>query len=146
MARLRGSGASGRKPILLLAHLDVVAARREDWTIDPFTFTEKDGYYYGRGTSDDKAMAAIWIANMIRMKQEGFVPDSAQQRAVERLQACHDALHRDGAASGVYLWGPVGRGKTWLINTANGVAAQAVRYENQITNCKALKPKFLGIF
>ena len=74
VARLRGSGA-GRKPILLLAHLDVVAARREDWTIDPFTFTEKDGYYYGRGTGDDKAMAAIWIANMIRMKKEGFVPD-----------------------------------------------------------------------
>ena len=75
VARLRGSGASGRKPILLLAHLDVVAALREDWTIDPFTFTEKDGYYYGRGTGDDKAMAAIWIANLIRMKKEGFVPD-----------------------------------------------------------------------
>ena len=75
VARLRGSGASGRKPILLLAHLDVVAARRDDWSMDPFTFTEKDGYFYGRGTSDDKAMAAIWIANMIRMKQEGFVPD-----------------------------------------------------------------------
>jgi acetylornithine deacetylase/succinyl-diaminopimelate desuccinylase-like protein len=75
VARLRGSGASGQKPILLLAHLDVVAARREDWSLDPFTFTEKDGFYYGRGTSDDKAMAAIWIANMIRMKREGFVPD-----------------------------------------------------------------------
>jgi acetylornithine deacetylase/succinyl-diaminopimelate desuccinylase-like protein len=75
VARLRGSGASGRKPILLLAHLDVVAARREDWSIDPFTFTEKDGYYYGRGTGDDKAMAAIWVANLIRMKKEGFVPD-----------------------------------------------------------------------
>ena len=75
VARLRGSGASGQKPILLLAHLDVVAARREDWTMDPFTFVEKDGFYYGRGTSDDKAMAAIWIANMIRMKREGFVPD-----------------------------------------------------------------------
>src|SRR5687768_11695586 len=75
VARLRGSGAAGRKPILLLAHLDVVAARREDWTVDPFTFAEKDGFYYGRGTSDDKAMAAIWVANLIRMKQEGFVPD-----------------------------------------------------------------------
>jgi len=75
VARLRGSGVGGRKPILLLAHLDVVAARREDWTMDPFTFAEKDGFYYGRGTSDDKAMAAIWIANLIRMKQEGFVPD-----------------------------------------------------------------------
>jgi len=75
VARLRGSNASGRKPILLLAHLDVVAARREDWSMDPFAFTEKEGFYYGRGTSDDKAMAAIWIANLIRMKQEGYVPD-----------------------------------------------------------------------
>ncbi len=75
VARLRGSGASSRKPILLLAHLDVVPAKRDDWSMDPFTFTEKDGFYYGRGTSDDKAMAAIWIANMIRMKREGYVPD-----------------------------------------------------------------------
>ena len=74
VARMRGS-AGGRKPILLLAHLDVVEAKREDWSMDPFTFTEADGYYYGRGTSDDKAMAAIWIANLIRLKREGFVPD-----------------------------------------------------------------------
>ncbi|HEU4565812.1 MAG TPA: M20/M25/M40 family metallo-hydrolase [Gemmatimonadaceae bacterium] len=74
VARLRGRGGA-RKPVLLLAHLDVVEAKREDWSMDPFTFTEQDGYYYGRGTSDDKAMAAIWIANLIRMKREGFVPD-----------------------------------------------------------------------
>jgi acetylornithine deacetylase/succinyl-diaminopimelate desuccinylase-like protein len=73
VARLRGTGA--RKPILLLAHLDVVEAKREDWSFDPFKFLEKDGYYYGRGTSDDKAMAAIFIANLIRFKQEGFKPD-----------------------------------------------------------------------
>lgn len=73
VARLRGTGA--RKPILLLAHIDVVEARREDWSFDPFTFLEKDGYYYGRGTADDKAMAAIFIANLIRFKQEGFKPD-----------------------------------------------------------------------
>jgi acetylornithine deacetylase/succinyl-diaminopimelate desuccinylase-like protein len=72
VARLRGS--TNQKPILLLAHLDVVEAKREDWSLDPFTFTEKDGYYYGRGTSDDKAMASIFIANLIRYKQEGFVP------------------------------------------------------------------------
>src|SRR6266498_5401980 len=58
VARLRGTGA--RKPILLLAHLDVVEANREDWSFDPFKFLEKNGYYYGRGTSDDKAMAAIF--------------------------------------------------------------------------------------
>jgi len=73
VARLRGTGA--RKPILLLAHLDVVEAKREDWSFDPFKFLEQDGYYYGRGTSDDKAMAAIFIANLIRFKQEGFKPD-----------------------------------------------------------------------
>jgi acetylornithine deacetylase/succinyl-diaminopimelate desuccinylase-like protein len=72
VARLRGSGKE--KPLLLLAHLDVVEARREDWTTDPFTLVEKDGYYYGRGTGDDKAMAAIWIATLIRLKQEGYVP------------------------------------------------------------------------
>jgi len=73
VARLHGTGA--RKPILLLAHIDVVEAKREDWSFDPFKFLEKDGYYYGRGTSDDKAMAAIFIANLIRFKQEGFKPD-----------------------------------------------------------------------
>ena len=72
VARLRGS--TNQKPILLLAHLDVVEAKREDWSVDPFTFIEKDGYYYGRGTSDDKAMAAIFIANLIRYKKEGWVP------------------------------------------------------------------------
>jgi len=73
VARLRGTGA--RKPLLLLAHLDVVEARREDWSFDPFKFLERDGYFYGRGTSDDKAMAAIWVANLIRYKQAGFTPD-----------------------------------------------------------------------
>ena len=73
VARLRGTGA--KKPLLLLAHLDVVEARREDWSTDPFKFIEQDGYYYGRGTSDDKAMAAIWIATMIRLRQEGFKPN-----------------------------------------------------------------------
>src|SRR5437868_9730612 len=72
VARLHGS--TNAKPILLLAHLDVVEAKREDWSLDPFTFTEKDGYYYGRGTSDDKAMAAIFIANLIRYKHEGWIP------------------------------------------------------------------------
>jgi acetylornithine deacetylase/succinyl-diaminopimelate desuccinylase-like protein len=73
VVRYRGSGA--RPPILLLAHLDVVEARREDWSLDPFVLTEKDGYYYGRGTTDDKAMAAIWVANLIAYRREGFVPD-----------------------------------------------------------------------
>lgn len=73
VVRLRGTGA--RKPVLLIAHLDVVEARREDWSMDPFTLTERDGYFYGRGTSDDKHMAAIFTATMIRLKREGFAPD-----------------------------------------------------------------------
>jgi acetylornithine deacetylase/succinyl-diaminopimelate desuccinylase-like protein len=73
VARFRGTG--GRRPLLLLAHLDVVEARRDDWSVDPFSLIEKDGYYYGRGTSDDKGMAAQWVANLIRLKQEGFHPD-----------------------------------------------------------------------
>ena len=74
VARYRGRD-SGRKPLLLLAHLDVVEADAADWTLPPFTFIEEDGYYYGRGTTDDKDDAAIHIANFIRMKEEGFQPD-----------------------------------------------------------------------
>jgi acetylornithine deacetylase/succinyl-diaminopimelate desuccinylase-like protein len=73
VVRYRGTGR--RRPILLLAHTDVVEAKREDWSMDPFTLNEKDGYFYGRGTGDDKAQAAIWIANLIRYKREGFKPD-----------------------------------------------------------------------
>jgi len=73
VARYRGTG--GRKPLLLVAHLDVVEARREDWSTDPFVFLEKDGYFYGRGTGDDKAMASQLTANLIRLKKEGFKPD-----------------------------------------------------------------------
>jgi acetylornithine deacetylase/succinyl-diaminopimelate desuccinylase-like protein len=73
VVRYHGSGA--RKPILLLAHTDVVEAKREDWSVDPFQFIERDGFFYGRGTSDDKAQAAVWIANLIRYKREGFKPD-----------------------------------------------------------------------
>ena len=72
---MRYHGTGTRKPILLLAHIDVVEAKREDWSFDPFKFLEQDGYYYGRGTSDDKAMAAIFVANLIRFKQEGYKPD-----------------------------------------------------------------------
>jgi acetylornithine deacetylase/succinyl-diaminopimelate desuccinylase-like protein len=73
VARLRGTGK--RKPILLLGHLDVVAARRDDWSLDPFKLTEKDGYYYGRGTEDMKSLVALWVATLIRFKKEGYHPD-----------------------------------------------------------------------
>lgn len=77
VARIRGRPGSARKPLLLLAHLDVVEALKADWSseLDPYVFTERDGYYYGRGTADDKAMAAIFVANAFRLKREGYVPD-----------------------------------------------------------------------
>jgi acetylornithine deacetylase/succinyl-diaminopimelate desuccinylase-like protein len=73
VVRLHGTGK--RPPLLLLSHLDVVEARRADWSMDPFILTEKDGYFYGRGTSDIKDGSAILVANFIRMKKEGFIPD-----------------------------------------------------------------------
>ena len=77
VARIHGRDASGRKPVLLLAHIDVVEALKADWSpdLDPFVFTERDGYYYGRGTADDKAMASIFVANTIRMVRDHVVPD-----------------------------------------------------------------------
>jgi len=103
VARLRGRD-TGRRPLLLLAHLDVVAADPADWTLDPFTFTEQDGYYYGRGTKDDKDDASIYVANFIRMRNEGFQPDrdiilaltadeeSGEQNGVKWLLANHADL------------------------------------------------------
>jgi acetylornithine deacetylase/succinyl-diaminopimelate desuccinylase-like protein len=73
VARLKGSGA--KKPLLLLAHLDVVEAKREDWERNPFKLVEENGYFYARGASDDKSMAAAFVAHLIRMKREGFVPN-----------------------------------------------------------------------
>jgi acetylornithine deacetylase/succinyl-diaminopimelate desuccinylase-like protein len=73
VARYRGT--NGRRPLLLLAHLDVVEAVRTDWSVDPFKLTERNGYFFGRGTSDDKAMAAGWVAAFIRLRREGYVPD-----------------------------------------------------------------------
>lgn len=73
VVRYHGSGK--RRPILLLAHTDVVEAKREDWSMDPFTFVEQDGFFYGRGVGDDKSQAAVWIANLLRYKREGFVPE-----------------------------------------------------------------------
>ena len=73
VATLRGTGK--KKPIILMAHIDVVEANPTDWSIDPFKFQEIDGYYYARGSSDDKAMASIFIANLIRMKKENYKPE-----------------------------------------------------------------------
>ena len=73
VARIHGTGA--RKPLLFICHLDVVEARREDWSIDPFQFLEKDGYFYGRGTGDVKDGDAFLVTTFLRLKQEHFQPD-----------------------------------------------------------------------
>ncbi len=73
VARLHGTGA--RRPILLIGHLDVVEAKREDWSVDPFHFLEKDGYFYGRGTQDMKDGDTALLTSLIRFKQEGYKPD-----------------------------------------------------------------------
>jgi acetylornithine deacetylase/succinyl-diaminopimelate desuccinylase-like protein len=72
---LRYHGTGKHKPILLIGHLDVVEAHREDWTTDPFQFVEKDGYFYGRGTQDMKSDDAIFVVDLIRLKKEGYQPD-----------------------------------------------------------------------
>ncbi len=72
---LRYHGTGKHKPILLIGHLDVVEAHREDWTTDPFQFVEKDGYFYGRGTQDMKSDDAIFVTDLIRLKKEGYQPD-----------------------------------------------------------------------
>jgi acetylornithine deacetylase/succinyl-diaminopimelate desuccinylase-like protein len=73
LVRYRGDGTGG-KPILFISHLDVVEANREDWSVDPFTLTERDGWFYGRGTYDIKDEVADLSANFIRLRREGFVP------------------------------------------------------------------------
>jgi len=90
VARLRGTGK--RKPILLLAHLDVVPANREDWSVEPFKLLEKDGYFYSRGTGDDKFMAAAFVANLIRYRKEGYKPD---RDIIVALETDEEILDRD---------------------------------------------------
>src|SRR3546814_7775116 len=78
------------KPILLIAHIDVVEAKREDWQRDPFRMVEENGYFYGRGTGDDKAQAAVWIDTLIRFQQEAYQPKRSEERRVgkERVGTC----------------------------------------------------------
>jgi len=75
VARLRGRPGSTLKPVLLICHTDVVEAKREDGTTDPFVFTEKDGFFYGRGTQDMKDSDAAMVMAFLRMKRENYVPD-----------------------------------------------------------------------
>ena len=92
VVRLKGSGA--HRPVLMIGHLDVVEAHREDWSTDPFKFVEKDGYFYGRGTEDMKDGDAIMVTSLLRMKKEGFRPS-------RDLILALTADEEGGAANGV---------------------------------------------
>jgi acetylornithine deacetylase/succinyl-diaminopimelate desuccinylase-like protein len=95
LAVLHGSDPKA-KAILMLAHIDVVEAKREDWTRDPFTLIEEDGYFYGRGTSDMKAQAAIWVDNLIRYREEGYKPRRAIKLALTCGEETNSALNGAG--------------------------------------------------
>lgn len=97
VVRYHGKGPG--KPLLLLAHLDVVAALRSDWPRDPFIMVEENGYFLGRGVADDKSMASMFVANLLRYKQEGYVP---QRDLILALTADEEG----GGSNGV----------SWLIN------------------------------
>jgi len=73
LGRYRGKG--GKKPLLLLAHLDVVEAKKEDWKTDPFKLQERDGHYIARGAIDDKAMASAYVSLLGQLRRERCVPN-----------------------------------------------------------------------
>lgn len=95
LAVLHGSDAKA-KAILMLGHIDVVEAKREDWTRDPFTLFEENGYFYARGVSDDKAQAAIWVDNLVRYREEGFRPKRSIKLALTCGEETNSALNGAG--------------------------------------------------
>ena len=95
LAVLHGSDSKA-KAILLLGHLDVVEAKREDWTRDPFTMIEENGYFYGRGTFDDKAQVAVWVDNLVRYREEGFKPKRSLKLALTCGEETSSALNGAG--------------------------------------------------
>src|SRR6266581_3025500 len=97
VARYRSSGA--KKPIMLLGHLDVVEAKREDWQRDPFKLVEENGYFYARGAADDKAMVAVFVANLIRYRQEGYRPE----RDLVLVATCDEEIIPSNFSGIVYL-------------------------------------------
>src|SRR5579864_4802241 len=97
VARYRGTGA--KKPIMLLGHLDVVEAKREDWQRDPFRLVEENGYFYARGASDDKSMVAVFAANLIRYRQEGYRPE----RDLLFVATCDEEIIPSNFSGIVYL-------------------------------------------
>ena len=102
IAKLHGKDGDA-KPILLLAHIDVVEAKREDWTRDPFKLVEENGWFYARGASDDKSMAAIFTDSMIRYRKEGYAP----RRGIKLALTCGEETAGAGLFDSV----------RWLVKT-----------------------------
>ena len=141
VARLRGRD-TGLRPVLLLAHIDVVEALPEDWSADlpPFAFTERDGYFYGRGVTDDKDEAAIYAANLIRMKQEGYVPD---RDIIVALTADEEGGPRNGVAYLLEEQRDLIDAAFALNEGGGGMSQQGVRLSN---NVQAAEKLFLSFF
>jgi acetylornithine deacetylase/succinyl-diaminopimelate desuccinylase-like protein len=144
VARLR-SPAPTAKPILFLAHIDVVEANPADWTVDPFTFLEREGYFYGRGTLDDKDEAAIAVANLIKLFKEGYRPnrdiiialtadeEGGPVNGVQHLLAEHRELVdaefviNEGGGGGIFSGKP-------LINSVQAAEKVYQSYTLEVTN------------
>jgi acetylornithine deacetylase/succinyl-diaminopimelate desuccinylase-like protein len=129
VARLHGKGT--KKPMMLLAHMDVVEAKREDWSTDPFKLVEADGYYQARGSGDDKFMAAAFTANMIRYKKEGYRPE---RDIVLVLETDEETLDKDRV------------GMTWLLaNKRSLIDAEFALNEGGSVSLENGKPLRVGI-
>jgi acetylornithine deacetylase/succinyl-diaminopimelate desuccinylase-like protein len=149
VARLRGRD-TGRKPILLLSHIDVVEAKAEDWTLPPFQFIERDGTFYGRGVADDKDEGAIHLALIMRMRAEGFVPDrdiivaltadeeGGPANGVEWLLANHrplvDAEYAFNEGGGGQVRGGESRDTTKVSNNVQASEKKYLNFRFEVTN------------
>ncbi len=120
------------KPMLLLAHIDVVEAKREDWTRDPFTLVEEGGYFYARGVADDKAQAAMWVDSLIRYRKEGYKP----KRTIKLAATCGEESNSEAL-----------NGAEWLArNRPEALSAQFALNEGGGGRLdKAGKPQFLAM-
>jgi acetylornithine deacetylase/succinyl-diaminopimelate desuccinylase-like protein len=129
VARLRGTGE--RRPMLLMAHLDVVAADRADWSTDPFELVEKEGFYYARGAADDKFMAASFVAALIRFKQEGYRP---ARDLILVLETDEETFDRQG------------HGIQWLLKNQRALLdAEFALNEGGIVGAVGGKPVLIGV-
>ena len=135
------------KPMLLLAHIDVVEAKREDWTRDPFKLIEEDGYFYARGTVDDKSMAAIWVDTMARFLRAGYRPPRTIKLALtcgeetigafngaENLAAEHADLIAAGFALNEGAWGVLDENGNRVMLTMQAGEKLPENYEIEVTN------------